>query len=65
MKKAIFLSLKRYAKEMKLWIGEVKYSIGVYMRENVFWRLKCFMKYSRVRRYLANSRKQKYFMVTK
>lgn len=50
----------KFAKDLKKWIADVNYALGIYKRENVFWRLKCFKKYSRVRKVLVWNRKARF-----
>jgi hypothetical protein len=61
----VFHTLVKYAKDLRKWIEDVNYALGIYLRENVFWRLRCFSKYSKVRKLLAENRKIQFFSETK
>jgi len=52
-KTELYRVLVKYAKDLKKWIENVYYALSICRRENVFWRLKCFTKYSKVRKMLA------------
>jgi len=64
-KRDVFRVLVKYAIDLKKWIANVYYALSIWRRENVFWRLKCFMKYQKVKRMLCWNRKEKFFSVTK
>jgi len=64
-KTELFRVLVKYAKDLRGWIRNVYYALSICRRENVFWRLKCFTKYSKVRKMLAYNRKLKFFSATK
>jgi hypothetical protein len=45
LKREILAQLKKYGKDLKLWINQVRYALGVYIRENVMVRLKFYAKF--------------------
>lgn len=55
--KTVIRGIKHVNKCERKWLAEVRYALGIYLRENCFRAWKTYLKYNRVRKMVVQNRK--------